>query len=86
MKNLFYGNINSGDIARARDQQTLRSPMKGQEEMMRTTVLELTREICRQVKAVAAKACKEGWVKKKREWDRLVVVGKEDQSKGRGLK
>ena len=41
--------------------------MKGQEEMMRTTVLELGREICRQVKAVATKACKEGWVKKKRE-------------------
>ena len=86
MKNLFYGNIDSGDTARAGHQQTLRSPMKGQEEMMRTTVLELSREIRRQVKAVGAKACKEGWVKKKREWGLLVVVGKEDQSKGRGLK
>ena len=64
---IFYGNINSGDIARAGDQQTLRSPMKGQEEMMRTTVLELGREICRHVKAVAAKAYKKGWVKEKRE-------------------
>ena len=59
--------------------------MKGQEEMMRTTLLELGREICRQVKAVAAKACKEGWVKEKREWG-LLVVAKKDQSKGRGLK
>ena len=41
--------------------------MKGQEEMMRTTVLELGREICRHVKAVAAKAYKKGWVKEKRE-------------------
>ena len=47
MKNLFYGNINSGDIARARDQQTLRSPKEGQEEMIRITVLELGRNICR---------------------------------------
>ena len=53
---------------------------------MRTTVLELGRNICRKVKAVATKACKEGWVKEKREWGRLVVVGKKDQSKGRGLK
>ena len=65
--NFFYGSIHSGDIARAGDQPTLRSPKKGQKEMMRITVLELGREICRQVKAVAAKACKEGWVKEKRE-------------------
>ena len=49
---------------------------------MRTTVLELCRNICRKVEAVATKACKEGWVKEKREWGRLVVVA----SKGRGLK
>ena len=54
--------------------------------MMRITLLELGIEICRQMKAVAAKACKEGWVKKKREWGLLVVVGKKDQSKGRRLK
>ena len=47
MKNLFCGNINLGDIARAGDQQTLRSPKMGQEEMMRITVLELGRNICR---------------------------------------
>ena len=67
MKSLFYGNINSGDIARARDQQTLRSPKEGQEEMIRITVLELGRNICRSVEPMATKAYKEGWVKEKRE-------------------
>ena len=83
---MFYENINLGDIARAGDQQTPKIPTKGQEEMLRTTVLELCRNICRQVKAAATKACKEGWFKEKRVWGRQAVVRKKDQSKGRGLK
>ena len=49
---------------------------------MRTAVLELCRNICRKVKGVAIKAFREGWVKERWEWGRLVVVA----SKGRGLK
>ena len=35
--------------------------------MMRITVLELGRNICRSVEPMATKAYKEGWVKEKRE-------------------